>query len=82
MRLAALIEKHLATIIAALIAIYSGFITGQVTTGNLLKDHDERLTALEKRVQASAEYHACATRHFDRLEAGATGVPNCELGGM
>lgn len=82
MRAAAWIEKNLATIIAALAAIYGGFITGQVTTGNRLSDHDKRLAALESRVQASAEYHNCATRHFDRLEAGDKSNAPCTLGGM
>lgn len=82
MKLAALIERHLATIIAALAAIYGGYVTGQVTTGNRLSDHDARIAKLEARVQASADYHACATRHFDRLESGAAGEPPCVLGGM
>lgn len=82
MRLGALIEQHLVTIFLALATAFAGFITGQVTTGSTLKDHDKRLAVLEKRIESSAAYHACATRHIDRLETGAGGAPNCELGGM
>lgn len=82
MRLAALIEKHLATIIMALAAIYGGFITGQVTTETRLKAHDDQLAELKREAAANTAWRVCATRHIDWVRRGSVGDAPCELGGM
>jgi len=76
------LENNLWAILSAAIMALLAYVIGTTNTAATLRDFEHRLGVLERRVQASADYHNCATRHFDRIESGASGVPPCALGGM
>lgn len=75
---AGFLDKNLMGIIMAGLAMFGGYITGQVTTGT-------RVAALEKKVQEHEALHLrqrpfleCLVRHVDQLRGGLTTVP-CPL---
>lgn len=76
------IEKNLGAIVGSMIIGLISFVVGTTQTAGTIKDLTGRIERLEKRVEASAEFHNCATRHFDMIERGEHGTAPCPLGGM
>lgn len=76
------IEKNLGAIVTGMIVALISYVVGTTQTAGTIKDLTGRVDRLEKRVEASADYHNCATRHFDMIERGAAGGAPCPLGGM
>jgi hypothetical protein len=82
MTLAAFLEKNLFAILSSLIMGLLAYAVGTTNTAGTIRDLTKRVETLEKRVEASAAYHQCATRHLDMIERGDKTNPPCELGGM
>lgn len=68
-----LIERNLTGIVLGAVALYGGYITGQVTT----REQIEALRKIENENREARLKHrnaiACLIRHIDRLESGVTG---------
>jgi hypothetical protein len=82
MTLSAFLEKNLFAILSSLIMGLLAYAVGTANTAGTIRDLTKRVETLEKRVDASATYHQCATRHLDMIERGDKANPPCELGGM
>lgn len=76
------VENNLLTIILTGASLVLAYGIGTTKTTEALSSLTKRVEALERRVQSSADYHNCATRHLDRLENGIKGEAPCILGGM
>ena len=74
------LEANLWAILSAAIMALLAYVIGTTNTAATLRELGQRVTALEDRSKASEAFHNCATRHFDRIESGASGVPPCDLG--
>lgn len=76
------IEKNLGAIVTGMIVALISYVVGTTQTAGTIKDLTSRVERLERRVDASATYHNCATRHFDMIERGEHGAAPCTLDGM
>ena len=82
MTLGELLEKNLGMIVSGLIIGLMAYVVGTTQTAGTIRELTGRVDRLEHRVDASAAYHACATRHLDMLERGEKGAVPCSLEGM
>jgi len=69
------IGKNLAWMIGGIAMGYAGYTSGLTRIASL-EQHDRDQEAREVARRALL---GCMVRHFDRLEAGATNPPGCEL---
>ena len=80
MTISQLIGKNLWALMSAGLALLLSYTIGSTNTANAIQNLKDRMTSIERRADRGEAYHACATRHFDRLESGSKGPNPCELG--
>lgn len=82
MRLTTWIEQNLWNVVCAVALGVMSYVAGNANTTAKMTDHEARITLVEKRVQASAEFHTCVRLLEVWHNNGAHGDAPCELGGM
>lgn len=82
MTMGELVEKNLGMIVSGMVIGLMSFVAGTTQTAGTIRELTARVERLEHRVDASAAYHNCATRHFDMIERGEHGAAPCTLEGM
>lgn len=82
MRLTAWIEQNLWSVVCAVALGVMSYVAGNATNTARMADHENRIATLEKRVQASADFHVCVRLLEVWHNNGAKGDAPCELGGM
>jgi len=76
------IEANLGLLVSSGIAGLLAYAIGTTQTTGTIREMTNRVSVLERRVDASAAYHNCATRHLDMIERGDKANSPCVLEGM
>lgn len=79
MTLGKLISENLWSLIAGGLALLLSYTIGLTNTTNAIQNLQNRTAELERRADKQDVFRSCATRHLDRIESGANGVPQCDL---
>lgn len=83
MNIKAILESNLAAIIMGLLAAALAYQSGTTRTADRLQVIEDKLTAYGARQDAierqRIHFDACLALHVDRLEAHASGIPDCHL---
>lgn len=77
-----LLRDNIWAILAAIAALWGGYLTGTTTITLEIEQLKERTAKLEAWHDKDAAFHACATRHFDWLRSGAAPPAPCDLAGQ
>ena len=73
------IEKNLWAILAAGTTLWSGYLTGQVTTKSQIADLDRRLAKTEQQLQGRRPFMVCAVRTLDRINDKVQAAVPCTM---
>lgn len=73
------LEKNLWAVMAGGVAMWSGYLTGQMTMQHQIERLDDRLKRAELQLKARTEFMGCAVRTLDRITTQAKIPLPCEL---
>lgn len=76
---AGFVEKNLWAVVASAAALWSGYLSGQMTTQAKIDQIDARTKALEERSKTRGEFMSCAVRTLDKLVDRSKVETPCEL---
>lgn len=73
------IEGNLWAVLAAAATAWSGFLTGQMTIKQQIKDLDRRVSHTEHQLEMRRPMEVCAVRAFDSITSKLRIVPPCTI---
>lgn len=73
------IETNLWAILDAGVTLWSGYLTGQMTTETKLHDLERRVTTTERQLQGRKPFMVCAVRTLDRINDKVQAAVPCTM---